>query len=254
MFFFSKKKEIVLDCFTSLPHAYEYAKIDHAVKHIPEWWKDTPRLISNRPSIKNCEGIKDYYRTGIVIPSWFETDFRISSKDGPNDYAWEWNASCPMFNTSGSHDSREFLGFAKSTGKNIKIKSPWLIRTKESVEFVWSQPTWNLREHLWNFCVLPAVLNFKYTHGAVINLFVENSDEEKIWTRPPQMPLVIMHPMTERKVKIQHHLVTDREIRQLGSADNLMLRDKLQNQINWYRNKKKIIDKSCPYNNDDTNR
>jgi hypothetical protein len=85
-------------------------------------------------------------------------------------------------------------------------------------------------------------------------LFVENSDEEKIWTIPPQMPLVIMHPMTERKVRIQHHLVTDKEIRQLGSADNLLLKDKIENKINWYRNKKKIIDKSCPYNNDDTNR
>ena len=40
MFFFFKRKEIVLDCFTHRPDTYEYFPIEKSTKHFPQWWKD----------------------------------------------------------------------------------------------------------------------------------------------------------------------------------------------------------------------
>jgi hypothetical protein len=34
--FFTKNKKITVDCFTHYQDVYDYAKIDHAIKYIPE--------------------------------------------------------------------------------------------------------------------------------------------------------------------------------------------------------------------------
>jgi len=44
--FKTKEEHIILDCYTYLPYVYETAKIDHAYKFIPNWWKDTPKFIN----------------------------------------------------------------------------------------------------------------------------------------------------------------------------------------------------------------
>ena len=200
MFFFTKNKEIVLDCFTSVSHAYDHAKIDHAVKYLPDWWKKTPKIKENYGTIKNCVGLMEYYRRGIVIPSWFESEFTIFEENNPENCWWEWVSSDSQFSTNNSHPPEQFSEFAGTTGKNIKINSPWLFKTKEELYFSWTQPTWNLRNLLWDFTILPALNNFKYQHFTNINLFVENKNMQIKWVIPPLIPLVIMHPLTEKKI------------------------------------------------------
>ena len=72
-FFFTRSKEIVIDCFTHLDYAYDNAKIDHGSKYLPEWWRTTPTAVPNISpelvSIKHCTGLIEYYKKGIVLPA-----------------------------------------------------------------------------------------------------------------------------------------------------------------------------------------
>ena len=42
--FWNRKKDIVLDCYTSNPFAYNLARINYGYHFIPEWWKQTPKI------------------------------------------------------------------------------------------------------------------------------------------------------------------------------------------------------------------
>jgi hypothetical protein len=226
MFFFMRKKEVVLDCFTYLHEAYEYCKIDHAIKFIPQWWKDTPKEIDNADgtkilSIKNCHGLMDYYKTGIIIPSWFELQFFMREKN--KDQVWyKWKSSSDKLEIT-NHYSNQFYGFAGEDGINLKIQSTWQIKCKEDIKFTFNSPAWNSSEYMKYFYIMPGVVDFKYQHGTNINIFYKQDDQEREVLIRPKQPLVIMHPMTERKIKLRHHLIDEKEWYNIMSYRNLFI-------------------------------
>jgi hypothetical protein len=248
MFFF-KKKNIVLDCFTKLPYAYDYAKVDHAIKYIPDWWSKTPKQVPDKEfgTIKNCIGVLDYYKRGIVIPSWFEMELTIHTLNNPGDTWYSWKGSNDDISTEGSHAPYQFEGFAQHDGKNVKIANPWGFKTKEEIYFTATQPTWNLRPLLNNVTILPAVVNYKIQHFTHINMFVINKEKDQTCIIPPLTPLMMLHPMTERNVIIKHHLLTEKEWDREFGLYNLFMKDDRR-----YQKKKKIhefLDKqgTCPF-------
>lgn len=249
--FFFKRPEVVLDCFTSLAPAYDHAKINHAVQYMPDWWKstrsndDASSFENNTAaSIKQCHGLIELYKTGIVLPSWFEMD--IVLKDG----GWTWTSSNTYMNTDLSHPSSQFSNFALDDGQNIKITSPWKLKTKELVNFAWSQPTWSMRDYLQHLTVLPAVVDFKYQNATNINYFVldpKQTEDVKIHI-PALTPLVMMHPLTDKKIVIKNHLVSEDDMLRVDNVNTLFIGSKLGGT---YRNRKRMTDLSertgCPY-------
>lgn len=248
---FQKKKEILLDCFTFLPTAYDYAPINYGIKYMPEWWKDTPKIDGDSITVKNCNALTEYYKTGIVIPSWFEVDLKIHKKNDPDDLYFTWSASNGDFITNESHPKSQYKGFSKNEGFNIKIKSPWLLKCKEDIKFNWTQPTWNMRDYMKYIHILPGVVDYKYQHYTNINMFAFNEEFEKHINIPPITPLVILHPMSDRKIKIKNHLVDKKEWNRITGVEDLIITDTDEQTISQYRKKKKIIDKveqqGCPY-------
>lgn len=214
MLFFIKDRPIELDCFTSVPHVFDYAKIDKGNNFKPEWFKKTPPLVNREKlqTIKNCTAVLDFYRKGIVIPSWFELELTIGSI---KDQFWSWEASSSTVCTDYSHSSDQFEKFANGTGNNIKILSPWVFKTKKDIKFSWGQPTWNMKDILFNICVLPGVIEFRKQHATNINLFIKYQQEKQFCKIPSLEPLVILHPFTEKKVNINNHLVDDKEIKRI---------------------------------------
>lgn len=252
MFHFFKKKKIVLDCFTNIPAVYDNCKIDYGSRYYPEWWKETPKVFNNSNTIKTCRGFIDYYKSGIVIPSWFEADLHLYEKDNADNKWFSMKYSNDYVDLSQSHDSIQFLGFAQNYGKNIKIKSPWAFKTKADIGFVWTQPIWSNRESFRHFSLLPAVMNFKYQHHTHINFFVELSDSPITITIPPLTPLVMLHPLTEEKVEIKTHLVSDKEYERVFSKEDLILNRDLADESREYDRKKALTKKieqiqQCPF-------
>ncbi len=252
--FFIKEKEIVLECFTYLNHAYDYAKIDYAHKYVPDWWKKTPGQLpelTKGATIKHCTGLIDYYKKGIVIPSWFEFELSVAPIGGFPE--WEWRSSNSDLDTSHSHVQLQFMGFAGQHGHNIKIVSPWALRTKEEVYFTWTEPLWNMVDYKNTIKILPAVVNYKYNHASEINLFIEQKDFPQRCTIPALNPLVIMHPLTERPIKLVHHNVTKDEYARLFGIDKMIMRDTSHDSSQIYNRKKKLHQKieeresGCPF-------
>lgn len=241
--FFFKKEKIVLDCFTYLPYVYDFAKIDSAIKFIPDWWKKTPKFVENqpKPTIKSCPGFVDLYKKGIVIPSWFELEMKIYEQGNKNNYSWF--SSNQEFTDRDSHEAYQFEGFCKSNGQNFKITSPWAFKTKENISFVWNQPVWNQRDSLLNFSLLPATINYKYQHGTNINYLIVNGESEKTFKIPALTPLVMMHGLTEKTIEVKNHLVTEKEWERLFGIKKLMLDRSPEEFLKLYRKKINLIDK-----------
>lgn len=246
--FFFKKPEVVLDCFTRSSHVYDNAKINYGIKYIPRWWKETPKRLDNGDlTIKNCIGVSDLYKTSIVIPSWFEMRLHIHAVNDPDNMWYTWEASNEDVITDGSHDPAQFKNFALMNGCNIKLNSPWKFRTKEFVRFTWTQPSWNMRHMMDNLTILPAVVDYKYQPDTNINFLCINKERANDIVIEPLTPLVMLHPMTEKKVIIKNHLVDDKEYDRLFNIDKLIIHDD-RNLYAQRKRKRDMVDKmECPY-------
>jgi hypothetical protein len=102
--------------------------------------------------------------------------------------------------------------------------------------------------------VLPGLVNYKYTHATEINLFVKQTEQRQSCTIMPLTPLAILHPMTEKKIKIVQHLVTLPEYQRIFGIDKfVMRRDQYRDSTQLYSNKKRLHEKieqqasGCPF-------
>lgn len=250
---FRKKNKTIIDCFTTLDYAYDHTPIDHGNKFYPTWWKDTAAILEDNKTltIKNCAGFLDFYKRAIIIPSWFEMDLTIHSKNDPDKRYYSYDASNQQTVDIHSHPQIQFEKFAQSNGHNMKLTSPWFLRTKKSIYWTWTQPTWNMRDNLNNFVVLPAVVNYKYQHSTNINFFITCQNEEKKSYIAPNTPLVALHPMSEEQIEIKRHLVDDKEFKRIQNLESLFLRRNARENSKLYSNKKNFIEKTeCPFKHD----
>ena len=98
-------------------------------------------------------------------------------------------------------------------GLLIKLVSPWKFQCDEDVNFVWHQPTWNMRDILDKLTLLPATVDYYYgTHATEINYFLIRRDFERKVVLKALEPLVMLQAMDARRVEIKNHLVTEAEI------------------------------------------
>jgi hypothetical protein len=212
MFNFNKKKDIVLDCYTSSIYAYNFARINHGHHFIPDWWKKEPNEIhlkeqqESMPSIKKCPAIVQYYKNGIILPLWCDLKMFLH----PN--GTDWNAITSHNEVSfEKHPREQFAGFTKEHGESIKIISPWRFHCREKILFTMSQPIWSNRDFFEHFHLLPGVLDFKTQSVTNLNFFVVRKNEEIEFNINPLTPMVIFHPHTERNIIIKHHFVENAE-------------------------------------------
>lgn len=247
---FKKNKKIILDCFCVIDYVYDYAPIDYGSKFYPTWWKETPSIKDDDTlTIKNCTGFIDFYKKSVVIPSWFDMELEIFSDDDPQKRYYSYESSNRDTLDTDSHHQMQFEKFALKNGHNMKLTSPWAFKTKENICWTWTQPTWNLRNNLRNFTVLPAVVNYKYQHSTNINFFMITDEKSKKTRIEPRTPLVILHPMTEREIEIKNHLVEEKEFKRLMNVDNLFFKRTAKENSKLYSSKKKLIDSmECPIN------
>lgn len=238
MNFFLRKRKIVLDCFTHLSFVYDHTPIAPAIRHIPQWLKNTPATTSNNdPTVKSCIGLIEYSKKGIVIPSWFEMDLTIHEKDHPEDRWYDWNASHDEVTTD-SHPDEQYDQYATPNGHNMKIISPWHFRTNKFVQFTWTQPLWHQRHIMKAVQILPAVVDYHYNHSTHINTLLINEKEPQSIQIEPNMPLVMLHPMTDAQIEIKNHLVSKKDHERIIGKDKLFLPCS-----NLYHKKRKL---SCP--------
>ena len=206
-------KPLILNCYTTDKKVYNTAKINYATKFIPNWFKKTPNevMLKNGDTvgtIKNCHGLTEMYRTAIVIPCWTEFKLDILHKEDEDVYRWTTAKRDFAVNP---HPHVQYKKFAGKNGASIKLVSPWMFQCDEEVNFVWHQPTWNMRDILDKLTLLPATVDYHTQHATEINYFLVRRDFERKVVLKALEPLVMIQAMDPRRIEIKNHLITEEE-------------------------------------------
>lgn len=213
-----KKKTIVLDCFTDIEAVALTAPIAEAVKHFPEWWKSLPNEYTvankfyNSSTMKRCEGMKAYYTNSLAVPMW--TDLAISVTDGG---AYEWQFA-NRISTAGIHDPKQRGSYLNENEYgHIKLNTPWLLRTKEDLNWVFSSPTYSF-EKPEELIIPPGILNFGEQFSVNINiLFIIRTP--RVYNIPFGLPMAHLTPMSDRPVIVKRHVISPQEYQNILRKD-----------------------------------
>ena len=209
MFFFFKEKKLIIDAFVheNNKHVYDYAKLDYARSFYPEWWKnlEKPKFdwegFGMPTNMKFCSGIIDHYKQGIVMPLW--SDLAIKTNETSITSIFSDQITPPV-----SWHPAEIRNNVYKDFFNIKIQSPWLIKSDKNIMFNFLPTFWNKNSHE-GYEVVPGTINFYYQHGTNINMFVPIK-KNNITINFGQ-PLLHIVPLTERKIELKNHLISEKE-------------------------------------------
>jgi hypothetical protein len=108
--------------------------------------------------------------------------------------------------------------------------------------WMWEQPTWSYPRPN-DMILLPGTTEFKYQYSLNVNIMFARGNTPIEHKMAFQQPLVHLTPLTERPLKLHHHMVAREEF------DKLMQGEKLSN-INRYRAYRRVREseeKKCPF-------
>ena len=217
MFFWFKKKKIVLDCFTYDNFAYEYCKPANSLKYLPQWYIDLPGSFKKGDhrgdvhTIKHCIGFSDLFKKSITIPFWNTLKLTVGNKEHGFNWKYKDDKTISRHGISHHHDL-QYNNFRDNNVGHFKIASPWGFKTNKFVQFTWHEPVWNYNNFKVN--LLPAVIDFKYQHNTEINFiyqFTKNKDEYLDIIFKPRDPLVMLTPLSDENIEIKTHLISQNE-------------------------------------------
>ncbi len=237
MIFIFKKKEIVLDCFTTEPYVYNFNKINLISEHYPLWLKNTKKDYEveffKQSTIKKCIALTEMYKHGAVIPMWSDLAMNIKDKE------IRWQFADTRTNID-SHDKKQWDNFSDvNQFCQFKIYSPWFFQTKKDIKFYWTKPFWNFPLQS-NIQVATGIIDFKYNHSTNINFFVDYTKNIDIFIKAEE-PLIHIIPLSDCKLIIKNHLIDN--LKELKFLNNYVFQ-------NSYASKKaKDIkeQKKCPF-------
>jgi hypothetical protein len=203
--FFTRRKKIVIDCFTASPNAHDLFPIDKANKFYPDWWKRLPSkyatetaggLPIDHGTMKSCVGFKNLYSYGFVIPLW--SDLKLQTHGQNYTFQFADNTSQIGFH------SLDQLGTGFSQYTHIKLISPWRIKEKSGVNFLYTGTPWNYPSDLMTQETLPGIVEYKYQHTSNVNMLLKKG---QMYDFPAGKAMAHIVPMTEHDVEIKLHLV-----------------------------------------------
>ena len=203
-------KKIVVDCFTSDGFAYEYAPIVRGSKSFPKWWTKLPIInpendldydLSKR-NMRKCYGFLELYKRSIIIPSWTDLRFKVTPDQG---YTWIKSSGADPAEHSKIQYDGGFNDYYHS-----KLTSPWILKEKTGVHFLFTAATWNLENY--DFLIPPGIIEYNVNHGTNINIFMPKKKSEYSFFVPVGKPLVHLVPVSDSKIEIRNHLISLDEI------------------------------------------
>ena len=220
---FWKKKNtntIVLDVYTDRKEMFEGYQPMLARKFIPDWWKNLPQHreqdMPGYPkmpvaTLKGCPAINDILKTGIIFPSWCELHAKVDVGGNKDVHL------VPNYVQIAEHDERDFTQH-KPEMAHIKVTSPWAIVEKTGVKFIWMKPDWHQDKPL-EYWTVPGIVDFKYQHASLLNMFVPYNTKLQINTGTPWLQLI---PLSEKPVEVKCHLVSTQDLDQIMSANTFI--------------------------------
>lgn len=218
MNFFVRRSNITIDCFTSDITIFNVARPDYAARFIPDWWKKVPNYYNEKdslfqsPTIKKCEAFKGMFTHGLILPLWSDLILDVGKK-GTNYYGWQFSDRKSNMVIHPFAQMNNYLD--EQNIQHFKLTCPWTFRCKDDTKWAWVDPVWtNVQSN--DYVILPGIVSFKIALQGNVNLFVYREENPKIIKINFGRPLAQFVPMTEKKLKIKHHLVTEQEYENLS--------------------------------------
>lgn len=232
--------KVVVDAYAADENIVKFFPVEESVKHTPVWWKHLPTEYKNysdrgveHPSstMKRCVGFVELYRKSFTLPLW--SDVAISTNENGD---WAYYSTNQDFVIE-SHDRNQF-GEQFNDYVHLKLICPWAFNDKKGINFMLSSPVWN-NVDLWNrLHIVPGFFEFKYQFATNINLFV-NRIPQNIQLSAG-MPIGMLTPLTEKKVKIKMHHVSQKEYEDIcsGKKQNYFFTHAYRKKLNFIKGKK----------------
>jgi len=145
------------------------------------------------------------------------TEFIIDVRGKEHGYVWQFADHKTKADYHAEYQYENFID--TSEYNHLKILSPWRFKTKKSIKWSWASPVWNFKV-LDDLTVLPAVTNYRYNYGTDINLIFNIARARQIVIEA-NTPLVHLIPLSDKKIKIHNHLLTESEYKKIYSTENL---------------------------------
>lgn len=220
MFFFFRKKQRVFDVFTDKTMVYDNAPLQRADAVYPDWWKKLPLTypldsLTDLPTARTCNGIIDLYRNSYILPMWSDLNIQINPTP-ESGYRYQFS---DQLSTLTHHELEQYDdAFNCRQSQHIKLYGPWVGLCEIPTRMLWTDPLYN-RTELFDINVLPGVIehNKVSTQFNVNMLLKRYSDKPTIYRFKQGEPLVMITPLTEDKIVIKNHLVSESEYKRISN-------------------------------------
>lgn len=157
------------------------------------------RFDPNSITFSSCYGLLELQKRSLALKAW--QDFEFTMEDG------NINLECmeaQLMRWTGGHTDQT-NGFAERHGLVIaKIDSPYFIECAEDIDFVMSASPFGHQ----CFCYVGGVTNYKYQHATNIFAYFKKSQNGR-WLFNAGDDMVNITPMSDRPLKVNHHLDMD---------------------------------------------
>lgn len=217
---FKKSSTFKIDAYTCSESAFNYTPVVKAHHTLPSWWVDLPAAgkdsrgfpdFRNR-TMKTCVGFVDLFKIGLVVEYWDDLVITVK-KDG---YTAEHRLQ--GMPKSGSHPNFQWgRGFPRH--HHIKLNSPWLLREKTNIPFLFCPAMWHL-DQINAPKIMTGIVNFKYQSQVNINMFLPIREKPYQIKIKRGTPLIHLIPLTERTMEFQNHLVSPGEMETMNRSFN----------------------------------
>lgn len=206
---FIKKSQLTVDCFTCNPALYEYFPMSNSNKNYPEWWKNlNATFISESnsgihhsiPTLKRCDALLGLYNQGFCMSMWSDLIIE-TNQQGEFRYQYSSDENAPLV----SH-SRKQLGPGFNDLIHVKMISPWLVEEKKGVQFLYTGASWNQINRLFEWNIVPGVVDFKNQSSTHVNFFLPIK-ETRIELSAGET-IVHIIPLSDKKIELKNHLIS----------------------------------------------
>lgn len=204
---FKKNKEIEVNFVTTINGL---SKVDDclpkkAQEYIPNWWKNTPTVKSERNfngvsfgNVKACPSFSDYFTKGYILPMWVDSNLFFNSETKE----WAWSTSDSQF-TWEQHSGEQYLDYVdhkfldKKSFFVFKSKIPWNVFTTKGYSLYQLPTFFHFNE---DFSVIPGVRDTDIYHEINIQLLI-HTDKKEIFI-PRGTPLAQYIPFKREQTKL----------------------------------------------------
>ena len=212
-----------------------------AKEYIPQWWKDTPTIKtekhwggSNHGNMKVCPSFSDYFTKGYIVPMWVDSHLYYDSSTGEGkwvtadgNFIWE------------SHSNEQYLDYVDHKFLNkesffvFKIKLPWFIFTTKGYSLYQLPTFFHFNE---DFSVVPGVRDTDVYHEMNVQILI-HTDKKEIFI-PRGTPLAQYIPFKREKTNYDVREATQKDLSKI-SAHNLNLSTKFVKLSSYLKDRKK---------------